>query len=315
MDSNDSPDMGRRKALYSLGGILAAGIGGAVGADVWGVAKNLYSKAPQDAQKELLNGIFGEFTDMPSIFAGNGNKRAIFEGDKLLSVYMRNSSIAFNSYIAEAFNKKATEVTDEELFRYNPAQNHLFLGGPVSNEIIRKVSGYEIKEVFEGNKVIPLPVLNKQRSPLRWAFDLGDSGYGIYKGEKRECKRYEKGTLVTRPQYGLVDLHTSKTHFSDIDESGFLKSDFLTVVKLQDKSTGKYQFIIGGKHGYCTEAFSQDLNSNLENVLRVIKNRRLSGEFQLLIPAPLKHGKMLTGKHHTNAELDWKGLKYQALGK
>lgn len=319
METDDPSDPNRRLVIFSIGTAVASGIAGgitgALGGDLWAIGKNLFTDVPLDAQKDLLAPIFGTFEEMPSVFAGTGNRRALINGERVLSEYLYDASCTFNSYIANAFGKKLLESDDGKIFAYRPEKNHLFLGGPVANDVVAKISGYTFKEIIENGKKVQFPVLDRKSTRLRWAFNLGTTGYGIYNGQEKKALRYEKGELVERPLYGLIDLGSNIETFSGLDDGNFLQNDFLTIIKLQEQTTGKYQVIIGGKHGYSTKAFSRDLSFNLENTLKLILGKGNPSEFQILIPAPLihYHNKTLVGGNYTKAELDWSGAKIQNL--
>jgi hypothetical protein len=99
---------------------------------------------------------------------------------------------------------------------------------------------------------------------------LGYSGYGerishdISKGlafyyvqdvgqVKGQCRRYFDGDIVSSPNWFITDTVTKRQFVTEVDEQGFLASDYLLVTRLVDDEKGIS--VIGGTHGPGTRAF------------------------------------------------------------
>lgn len=260
-----------------------------------------------DAWKVLFN----ESTP-PGLYPGKGNPLGILDnGIQKLSSYLENSSSSFSSYITKAMNLKCEfcKNNNYDEFNYSERKNALFLGGPVANDIVKDLLGYtDIVVIRNGETVkMPKPVMSNKK--IRWSQLHGIEGYGIYNGKTETAKRYDEKKLVDRAVYKLIDKNDSSIITPSIDRNGFIENEWLTIVKLKELNTTKV--IIGGMHGYSTEAFSSDITKNLEQLDKLTNK---FNQYQIIIPVNLTHDTNLLGKPFTFGELNWEGAKVQEIG-
>lgn len=300
----------RRVFLWAMGGFVtsqvAAGFLGRVGEGIWAITLDPVTLFPSNTDKELISFLFNS-ENLPKVYAGEGNKLAKSEGKLGLSSYLRNASETFNAFIPKAFGLEIIKKdSDDQVFAYNPHQSALFLGGPVANDETARLAHYRFEEIaLDNGKTVRLPVFDKTLKQYRWGQLHGEKGFGVYVNkktgvsERRTAKRYDGGNLVERPIYALVDLSTNTEIFPSI-ENGFLKNEWLTIIKRVENKRSKV--IIGGLHGYSSEAFARDIDKNLEKLKSMVGNKN---EFQIIIPVHLDHTKALDGRWYTSGALVW----------
>lgn len=101
----------------------------------------------------------------------------------------------------------------------------------------------------------------------------------------------------------MLDKLTREVLVPEI-ENGFLMNEWITIARLRDGN--KYQVVIGGMHGYSTEAFCRNITRSIEQLQKVVGNLQ---QYQVIVPVRLTHGKDLTGRHWTSGDIDWPNAK------
>jgi len=140
-------------------------------------------------------------------------------------------------------------------------------------------------------------------SKFRWAFFVGDSGYGIHGGVKLEAKRFDNKNEVERPLYGIYDnlYSPERPLFFEKNNRGFLMNEALIITRDKHPQNPKrFATTLGGVHGYSTEAFARDIINNLERLKDIVGDTPC---YQVYVPVKLKHQNMFTV-----GELDWKNV-------
>jgi hypothetical protein len=143
---------------------------------------------------------------------------------------------------------------------------------------------------------------------IRWGQLHGEDGYGNYNGKDEFAKRYDNGELVKRAVYKLIDKNDNSILSPQINEEGFLETEWLTIVKLKEFNSTKV--IIGGMHGYSTEAFARQITKNLEQLEKITKK---IPQYQAIVPVELTHSKNLRGTDITTGKLNWKEARVQEI--
>ncbi|PWB44275.1 MAG: hypothetical protein C3F12_11270 [Candidatus Methylomirabilota bacterium] len=167
------------------------------------------------------------------------------------------------------------------------------------------VTGYQYEPLQSG---INFPIFSSNN--LRWGYYCGDVEYGSYGGTIEKAKRCEGG-IVERPLYAIVDNRSSSNpKCFKKDENGFLKEEVLLITKITNPFDNNFSmFIIGGMHGYSIRTFSKDIEKNLSELRKKVRDRK---QYQVYIPVALDH-KNNRGVHVTEATLNWDGAKLELL--
>lgn len=302
-------DPNRRKVVKAVAVGVTAVIGGVVGGFTGGVGEKILStvfpgdKDIRDAEKEALQVLFGAAEDLPSIFAGAGNLQGKAIGIDRTSDYLTYSANQFTNYILRAMHPVLNVVKSNEghEFTYDYRKNALFLGGPPANEITSRLLGYRKVEISCDGAAKTLPVADRNNTRTRWAFVYGESDYGIYQGSRLFAGRYSSSTgkEVVRPVFKMLDKRTGELYVPRI-EAGFLSSEWLTIIRLKEYVS--YSVVIGGMHGYSSEAFSQDITSNIEKIASIAGGK---DQYQIVVPVNLEHRSNNLGKKYTTGQICW----------
>jgi len=302
-------DRDRRKVFKAVaeggGAMLASGFLGAIANELF---NTIYKpKEVGEAEKEALGVLFGESDALPSLYAGEGNILARAKGLKGISKYLGYSAEQFSSYIGRAFKAEFNLLNNNggEVFSYDTKKDSLFLGGAAANDITSGLLGYKEKEMTVGNDVVLFPTADRANTVTRWVQLYGETGYGIYNGKQQLARRYSArtGKEVERPIYKILDKKTGKT-LEPIIENDFLMSEWLTIVRIRDAFSTKV--IIGGMHGYSTEAFCRNISVNLERLSSVVGTKE---QYQVIVPVTLSHKLNRLSKLYTVGDIDWKNAK------
>ena len=313
-------DKARRKVIRALAtgtswtAVAAASgfIGGLTGA----VGERLFTTVfpddnDVDADAGALEWLTGTSADLPAIFAGEGNSIGSALGIAGTSNYLTYAASQFSSYVSRALRPVRHHALDnsDDPFIYDRRRTAIFLGGPAANHVTSALLGYLNLTVEQDGKSTDMPVPDRTNRRTRWAQIHGEQGYGVYSGKLELAARYSSssGRVVERPVYKLLDKLTGEV-ISPSVEQGFLANEWLTIVRLNDAGVPK--IVIGGMHGYSTEAFCKDISSNIERL------RQLTGavpEYQVIVPVRLSNSEDLTGRWHTFGEIDWAGARTHVI--
>ena len=260
-------DEARRKVLRAIAtgaAWVGAGFaGGVVGGFSGPIGERMLNtiyreKDIGEAEREVLDVLLGESDEVPSIYAGEGNVLGSAVGLEGISVYLDYAASQFSSYVAKALNPIRNFVHDNsnDAFIYDRRRSSIFLGGPSANSVTSQLLGYKEAEVYQGNKKIPMVVVDMNNKRTRWGQVYGESGFGMFDGRLELAARYSSrtGKEVERPVYKMLDKLTGEGLAPAI-ENGSLMNEWLTIARLRDGNV--YNVVIGGMHGYSTEALSE----------------------------------------------------------
>jgi hypothetical protein len=251
--------------------------------------------------REAMEFLFGKSADAPSIYAGAGNIIERSEGGTSISPYLKRSASRFTNYIGRALNVRINTVPDNSgpEFDHTYNNNALFLGGPLADTVTREAFGYDSIEVDVKGQMVSMPIPDRTDLRTRWVFLVGEQNYGTYEGAAKKVWRYDKGDLVERPVYRLLDKYKGEVIHPSVHDD-LLAGEWLTVYRTA--RSGTFQVIVAGMHGYSTDAFSSAITENVRR-LRGIAGR--SEQYQALIPVQLKHHRHGAGKGVTEGVLNW----------
>lgn len=288
-----------------VGGEIVSGFTGSIGERI---LNTIYRESDiGEVEKEALYVLLGESDEVPSIYAGEGNLLGSTSEIKGISGYLHYSASQFSSYVAKALNPIRNIVNDNSnhAFLYDRQRSSIFLGGPSANRVTSKLLGYKEVKVHQAGKKIPMAVVDMNSKRTRWGQVYGESGFGIFNGKLELAARFSSSTgkEVKRPVYRMLDKLTREVLVPEI-ENGFLMNEWITIARLRDGN--KYQVVIGGMHGYSTEAFCRNITRSIEQLQKVVGNLQ---QYQVIVPVRLTHGKDLTGRHWTSGDIDWPNAK------
>jgi hypothetical protein len=258
--------------------------------------------------------VFNKLDDGLQLFVGKSNILRKAGGNSNLSSYLTESCQNFSGFIKKAIGEEIPihyGDPDDAIFEINPTQNYLFLGGPVANQLTAQICEYKYIDTKDGK---PIPVFNTDSKNYRWGFYCGDTdGYGFYKGKCQNAFRYDANKSEPRPLYGIYDLQESRQKPIFFGENNkWLNREALIITRLKFKSSkDRYIVIVGGVHGYSTQAFSRNLIENLESLSRLVGKCE---EYQAFIPVDLCHEK-IGELGVTTGQLCWKDAKVHLISK
>ncbi|MCI0563541.1 MAG: hypothetical protein MN733_34125 [Nitrososphaera sp.] len=310
-------DETRRKVLRAIATGAATWVGagfagGVIGGFSGPIGERIFNtiyreKDIGEVEKEALGVLLGERDEVPSIYAGEGNILGSTVGLEGISVYLDYAASQFSSYVAKALNPIRNVVHDNsnDAFIYDRRRNSIFLGGPSANRVTSQLLGYKEAEVCQGDKKIPMAVVDMNNKRTRWGQVYGESGFGIFNGRLELAARYSSrtGKEVKRPVYKMLDKLTGELLAPAI-VNGFLMNEWLTIARLRDGNA--YNVVIGGMHGYSTEAFCRNITRSIEQLQRAVGNLQ---QYQVIVPVMLSHGKDLVGRYYTSGDIDWPNAK------
>jgi hypothetical protein len=316
---NEDPDLSTngigRRTFIKTAGLISAGFV-ATTAAVASVAENwskittvggvVLKKLDQRVKKSILSSIL--VPDAPfKLFAGKTNILAHCQGKDGLSSFLKGASEEFLSVIKAATDNLIENKADpnSKEFEWDPYHEVLLLGGPVANKETAFLCGYKYIDVLDDEgKLVPMPVFDHDER-FRWAFFVGDSGYGKKNGIKFEAKRFDnnpnKIDPVKRAQYGLYDMKYNRVDpiFFEKNRADFLVEEALIITRLANPTNQKrFATAVGGVHGYSTEAFARDIVRNLDELKNLVGS---VPSYQVCVPVRLEHKNSFT-----NGQLEWK---------
>jgi hypothetical protein len=228
-----------------------------------------------------------------AIIPGNTNKRLLAEsgGKPKMSPYI-NYALDMAAYLlAESDSERLVEVASYADYRANPTRykNLLLIGGPVANELTKKLCGYKNEKIkgTKQNKPDEIAVFTHQM-PYPAYFDIGnvDDGYDVI--------------MALRPNFGFDDkmlddlngtyriIYKGNT-MSPIVINGRLRSDMLMIIRIPNPLypvDGRIT-IIGGMHGYSLRAFF-DKRYFVYNMNMLCKRAGDDIFYQMLIPSEIE---------------------------
>lgn len=276
----------------------AEGFFGALGEDLYRTV--LTQETREEIDKRYLSALFDLADGRPDIFAGTGNIRARALGQKGISEYLWVSSRTVLDFITCTLDVKRCFVPDnsDDVFKYDPTKQSIFLGSPVANSESRAIMGY--KRALE-DRPYAVPEINYNDTAVRWAFSFGQGDFGIYDGVKELAGRYAANSqLVEREVYKLIDK-TDLRIAAPSTTDGMLNHEWMLITRRKDR--GKFRTVIAGMHGPGTQSFFDDFRENLEKLFERTEGR---DEYQVLVPVQLDHSAGLDGIHRTTGKLDWR---------
>jgi hypothetical protein len=306
-------DKRRRKVLKAIavgsGAMLAKGFTGSIGAEIFNTI--FKPKEIGEVEKEALGVLLGKSETLPSIYAGEGNALARAKGLQGISNYLTYSSSQFSGFIGRAFKSEiiVSDSNSSDIFSYDARKNSIFLGGPAANDITSRLLGYRQIEITRNEKIVSFPTVDRASTVTRWAQLYGETGYGIYNGKLELARRFSArtGEEVNRPVYKLLDKMTGEVQ-APVIEDNFLMSEWLTIVRVKDEDSIKV--VIGGMHGYSTEAFCRDISRSLEQLHSIAGPLE---QYQVVVPVTLTHRVNRLSIRYTAGEIDWKGAKVHEI--
>lgn len=299
-NSSAGSSVGRRQFLRSGAAFVVGGLaGGFLGRIGEGAYNTIF---PQETQtqidKSYLSSLFDITVRPPSVYGGNGNILGRAIGLKDISPYLRYSSATLVDFITNALEIDRNLLNDngDESFEYNPIEQAVFLGSPVSNPVGRYIMGYKIGRAPDG-----VPEINYEDVQTRWAFLFGETGFGVYGGQRQVAGRYSesRSELVQRPIYKLVDKADGRIITPSIN-GGMIANEWLTIIRRKDRD--RYKTLIAGMHGSGTKSFFADFRRNISRLHRLTE---AVDQYQLIVPVDLDHTAGLDGVRRTTGEIDW----------
>lgn len=281
-------DPDRRKVVKAVTvGIVSAIGAGVVGGFTGGVGRKVFNtifpsdKGVVEADREALEVLFGGTDELPSIFAGAGNLQGAAVGINNTSVYLSYSAEKFTNYITKVMRPVLNVVESNEgnEFIYDHRKSSLFLGGPPANEITSKLLGYS-------------------------RVSLSCDG-----GKRLFARRFSSSTgkEVERPVFKMIDKNSGELFVPRIDQ-GYLASEWLSIIRLKEGK--KHTVVIGGMHGYSTEAFCKYITRNIEHLKNIVGEYE---QFQVVVPVSLAHRKDNLGTTYTSGEINWEHALYEQI--
>lgn len=250
---------------------------------------------------ELRKILLGDGNHNTRVFAGEGNVIGAANGQKGISTFLANSLKQYHALFDTAgYDIEVVQSNESPEFQYNSQDSTIFLGGPPANKISAQLLGYRDKHVEHDGKTFIIPEVDRDRFLFRYAQSHGVEGFGVYDGKKELALRYDKGEEVERAVYKIYDTASDIFLPTHIDSKGFLEREWLQVNRFIDN--GSYKVVIGGMHGYSSEAFSRNLARNIDKVMSLSRGEE---QFQLLIAVDLTHKKNRAGEYETIGEIDW----------
>ena len=264
-----------------------------------------------NAEKGAIDFLCGEDSGVPSIYAGEGNLLRSDTGSGAISSYLTFAASTFSSYLGKALELTShySEDNSSDAFVYDRRRSSIFLGGPAANRVTCDLLGYKHISVPKDATTIPMPVVDRGNRRTRWGQVYGETAYGVFGGKLEIATRYSStsGKAVQRPLYKILDKATGEMLAPTVKD-GWLLSEWLTVARLREGTT--FKVVIGGMHGYSTEAFCRNITASIENLERVVGSAQ---QYQVIIPVSLDHRRDLTGRAYTHGELDWRNARFQKI--
>jgi len=242
------------------------------------------SKILKDPTGNHLNKIIN--TDHIKIFAGKTNLLRAHSGKFGISGYMKNISESFEAYLKNITGVKNTRtlMPNDPLLLFNEDDKDLVLfGGPVTNPLTAKLTGYKYEKVLYENKEIEFPRFISNEI-FRFGFYCGEQSYGVFNNKNEKVFRYEDKEKIERPRYGIID--NGIVRFFEINSNGFQTEECLIITKVYDYSNQRNILSIAGMHGYSSEAFANDIDTNLLKLSELAKG---NNNFQIIVPVHLDH--------------------------
>ena len=256
-------------------------------------AKWLRYRFTGKARKVLTRCLLSSSQDCEMV-VGKGNQQAMATGKEGLSRYLGYASTRVYSFYRELNPKYIREpqdyLTDEMLIRGH--SNIFLIGGPIANEGTLRLGGYDRKPFFdkEGQQRY-FPLFNPKNG-IALGFDCGDESYGMRNGSFQGALRYEEGEEREGAVFRIRNARNNEYIDCEVAEHNghkFIAREGLLITKIPNpygEEKERSIVIIGGAHGFSSEAFASNLFENLKKLNE--KTARMK-YYQIYIPCAINH--------------------------
>jgi hypothetical protein len=309
--------LNRRNFLRVIGGgAVATGFLSEAGAASFGVVKGVPGAVWQYAT-EFIHGL--EATDALKVLTdsragfrivtGTFNKQASVEGKApQLSTYIDSANGSLNTVFCNAykdlFEPQRCRVIAPQPVNIN--DDAFLIGGPLANEELAADLGYEIARITlpdaRGQLREQYVPRTTPRFLLKYEHLHGDGQLGFLDGSLRFADRYDRGELVTRPQFAIRDTDTGRIMTCAMN-GGLLGQEFLQIVRIR-RPNGAVRLYMWGLHGHALEGFTAAdvFKSNLNELVSRVEGIE---QFQALVPMTLDVKSCTVYRYRMVATANW----------
>jgi hypothetical protein len=249
---------------------------------------------------------------------GKANQQALREGKKdSLSPYLANVHSRLDSFYGSlnpTFKREPQDFLDDNML-LRADGNVLLLGGPIANEGTARLGGYDRKPYVEATGTASYFPVFAPRNGIALGFNCGDEDYGLRCGAKHEAWRYEKGIARKGAVFAVRNARSRKETIFRVDDEcydgkQFIREEGLIITKMprtNREADNKSIVIIGGAHGFSSEAFADDLIKNLATLKQRTQGMRY---YQVFVPCAITHDH---SRHLSYGKLQWDDPRTIAL--